>query len=686
MCGITGRFNLNGEKILYRNALGALESIKHRGPDDWGMIFAKSANGAVRRLNQRRRQFEINEDIYLGHVRLSIIDLAGGHQPMADKSGRCLIVFNGEIYNYVELRKSLTDKGYEFQTSGDTEVILNAFLEYGPDCVKYFNGIFAFSIYDRKSGNLFCARDHLGVKPFYYCYDPNKFVFASEIKSILCWDDIPAEPDYMAMLDYLMFLFYLGDRTLFKNIKSLPPGYSMTVAKTGIRLQRYWKPDLCPDLSIGRKQATFGVRELITDAVRLQMRSDVEIGTHLSSGVDSTTIASLSSRMYSGRIHSFTGRFKNNPGLDEFPLARAAARELKTRLHVVAPSAEHFKKYIRDILRVCDYPSVGPGVFPQFMVSKLAASKLKVVLGGQGGDEVFLGYPRYLRTIIENSFVTGHADRALTGESLPSLIRHYWLSYGLGGLAGWILKRKRSRFSKRYALSSARLFGLEKYFVGDLLKEHKNYDPLAAAVELIESFETDCLANAMSWFDLQYYLPALLQIEDRTSMAWSLESRVPLLDVRLVEYSLKIPPEIKLGGLKPKSVFLEAVADILPEPIRKNTKKIGFATPIGIWFENELREFIDGIVCSESIRRRNLLNEPKISAFLRSQKKWLTPGVSRETLLWVLLNLELWYRIFIEGTAEEFAISNAARVAAERIIRTDEERSREIGHLEELCR
>jgi len=686
MCGITGRYNLSGEKIIYQSALSSLESIKHRGPDDWGIVFAKSDTGAVRRLNQHRRQFEIDEDIYFGHVRLSVIDIAGGHQPMADKSDRCLIIFNGEIYNYVELRKDLMNKGYDFRTSGDTEVILNAFLEYGPDCVKYFNGIFAFSIFDRKSKTLFCARDHLGVKPFYYYHDPKKFVFASEIKSILCWDDIPAEPDYKAMLDYLMFLFYLGDRTLFKDIKSLPPGYSMTVGKTGIRLRRYWKPDLCPDLSISRQQAADGVRELITDAVRLQMRSDVEIGTHLSGGVDSTTIASLVSRMHGDRIHSFTGRFKNAGSYDELPLARASSRELKTRLHVVTPSAEDFKKYIRDILRVCDYPSVGPGVFPQFMVSKLAASKLKVVLGGQGGDEVFLGYPRYLRTIIEDKFVTGRADRAIAGKSIPSLLYHYWLSYGLGGLAGWILKRKRSLFSERYALSSARLFGLEKYFAGYLLKEHKNYDPLAAAVELINSFETDCLANAMSWFDLQYYLPALLQIEDRTSMAWSLESRVPLLDVRLVEYSLKIPSEIKLGGLKPKSVFLEAVADILPEPIKKNRKKIGFATPIGIWFENELSDFINQIACSENLRKRNLLNEPKISGFLRSRQKWLVPGVSRETLLWALINLEFWYQIFIEGSGEGAAASKAACTTCERTTQTNEERSKRIRDLEELCR
>ncbi len=659
MCGIIGRYNLDGENIVYGNALRSLEIIRHRGPDDWGMLFAKSDTGAVRHRLPQREEIIVDEDIILGHTRLSIIDLAGGHQPMADKSNRCHIVFNGEIYNYIELRNDLENKGYHFRTAGDTEVILNAYLEFGTDCVKHFNGIFAFSIYDSRSGALFCARDHLGVKPFYYYHDPNKFVFASEIKSILCWDDITAEPDYGAMLDYLTFLFYLDDRTLFKNIKSLPPAFSMTIDKSGVKLQRYWTPDLCPDYSLNRQKAAEKVRELVTDAVRLQMRSDVDIGTHLSSGVDSSTIASLVSRMSGSRIYSFTGRFKNGGVYDELPLARASSKILNTRLHVVTPSPDDFKKYIRNLIWSCDYPSVGPGVFPQFMVSKTAASKLKVVLGGQGGDEVFLGYPRYLRTIIEDRIVTGRKDRAIAGTSDISLLRHYYLNYGVGGFAGWLLKRKTSRFSERYALSSARLYGLESYYAGHLLNEYKNYNPITAAIESIDSIESDSLSNIMTWFDLKYYLPALLQIEDRTSMAWSLESRVPLLDFRIVEFALKIPPEIKFHELKLKSIFLAAMGDILPEPIRKNIRKIGFATPIGIWFENELRDFVSKILCPENLRKRNLLDESAISDFFKSRKKWLTLGVPRDTLLWSLLNLELWYQVFIDGRIEDSRLERA---------------------------
>lgn len=251
---------------------------------------------------------------------------------MTDISGRYTIVFNGEIYNYIEIRDELYKKGCRFNTASDTEVILNAYKIYGQDCVKYFNGMFAFVIYDMENDTLFCARDRLGIKPFYYYYDSAKFVFASEIKSILCHNNINREIDYTGMADYLTFLYTTQDRTFFKKIKSLQPGFTLTLGKGGIVINRYWKPDLEPDYAMSERQAVENLRYLIEDAVKIHMRSDVQIGAHLSGGVDSSAIASIVSKLYDTELYTFTGKFNEGELYDESAYAMAVADEIKSKM------------------------------------------------------------------------------------------------------------------------------------------------------------------------------------------------------------------------------------------------------------------------------------------------------------------------------------------------------------------
>jgi asparagine synthase (glutamine-hydrolysing) len=381
MCGIIGfqSKEINNKEELINIMLN---TIKHRGPDDEG--------------------FFANKDIALGHVRLAIIDLAHAKQPMHSKDGRYCIVFNGEIYNYLELRKDLVAKGYSFQTHSDTEVLLNMYIEYGAKSLSHINGMFAFAIYDQTKKELFLARDPFGVKPLYYCCNNNNFVFASEIKALLKYPNIKAEIDEHSLYEYLTFQFVLDKHTLFNKIYKLEPAHYIIVKNNNIiDKKEYWTPNYSINENITQEEAADQLLCLLDNSINIQTRADVPLGSYLSGGLDSSIVSLLASKNYFGQFNNFTGAFKDSLDYDETNYAKILNQKSKSKLNLIYPTHKDFIKNFEKIIYHLDEPCGGPGVFPQYMVSKLASKHVKVVLGGQGGDEIFGGYTRYLVAYLE---------------------------------------------------------------------------------------------------------------------------------------------------------------------------------------------------------------------------------------------------------------------------------------------
>ena len=649
MCGIAGRYNFDEKVVSWNAASRMIDIIRHRGPEQQNHIFIETESSSTRRASGSEIPGIEYGNLYLGHARLSIIDLAGGSQPMFDSSGTVAVVFNGEIYNYKELRQELITRGHRFHTSSDTEVILEAYKAFGESCVNKFLGMFAFALYDFRRKVLFCSRDRLGIKPFYYYFDNCKFLFASEVKSLLTQPDVSRDIDYTSIADYLTFQNVNDNKTFFAKIKQLPAGYTVTLNGPRLLFRRYWNPDLEPDNSLTENDAIERLKYLIDDSIKIHTRSDVPIGAHLSGGIDSSAICCKISKLLGIEIMTFTGRFADGGIYDESHYAREVAEQINSRSFIITPSAEDLVDNLSKIIWHMDYPAVGPGVFPQFMVSQKAGAKLKVVLGGQGGDEIFLGYPRYLRNLIENKLLFGVGDRCLDKLNSINLLSHYLYTYGHNGVAGWAAKRRWSDFEGRYIKTSALLYGMRKFFTGQLAEASRDYDPIALEAAKMKSIPSDSLINKMSWYDIGNYLNGLLHVEDRTSMAWSLESRVPLLDHRIVEFALKIPSDIKLKGLTPKYIFLKAVEDDLPPAIRNRTDKRGFPTPTNHWFDNDLSWYAKKFVNRDILLKRGLLADKKLLDFLDSGNRRLMPWLTRGSLLWPLINIELWFQLFVDN-------------------------------------
>ena len=384
MCGIAGIIERDRSAAADPNVVVAMmNALVHRGPDDSGTHF--------------------DGPVGLGHRRLSIIDLESGHQPMSNEDGTVWIVFNGEIYNYLELRRELV-RNHTFKTQSDTEVIIHLYEDLGERCLERLNGMFSFAIWDARQGRLFAARDRLGIKPFYWHMDEKRFSFASEPKALFAAGLVEPEHDVQGLEEYLTFQFCLGERTLFKNVQRLEPGHYLSLRPWRDRqsaIVSYWDLNYEIDTHHTEEYYVEELQHLLRDAVRLQLRSDVPVGAHLSGGIDSSTVVSLASEAYPGKFHTFTGAFREGPEYDETAYARAVAQHTGSHYHETWPSANDFADVMPWLIYMMDEPAAGPGIFPQYFVSKLARDNVKVVLGGQGGDEIFGGYARYLVAYLE---------------------------------------------------------------------------------------------------------------------------------------------------------------------------------------------------------------------------------------------------------------------------------------------
>jgi asparagine synthase (glutamine-hydrolysing) len=623
--------------------------LEHRGPDDRGV--ATWGN------------------IGLGNRRLAIIDIDGGHQPMETPDGKLAITYNGELYNYVELRTELQRRGFELRTHSDTEVILQLYACFGLQMFERMNGMFAFALYDRAKGRVLFGRDRFGEKPLYIHRGAYGLSFASEIKALFRNPEVDARPDHTALHEYLTFQYCLGDRTMFEGVTKLRPASFLLVDERGETLQtgEYWSLAFEEDHDSSDDYFVSELRALVDDAVRIRLRSDVAVGTYLSGGLDSSIVAATASSHLGAGVPAFTGYFDLGHDYDETRYARAVAARGEMSHHVVAASASQFAEVLPRIIWYMDEPAAGPGVFPQYVVSALAQEHVKVVLGGQGGDELFGGYARYLMMYLEESLmgsIFGSQDPERHVVTLQRVLPH------LAVLQQYVPLLKR--------FWSKGLFGPveERYF--SLVARSAHLDECLAAEfvgarnpqRLYESFESEfndvmkhspgrgsALVNRMTAYDARTMLQSLLHVEDRMSMAVSLESRLPLLDHRIAELAYRMPPALKYHEGEAKSVLKRACGDLLPPEVLGRRDKMGFPVPFVEWARGELREFVGDILLGERARARGLYRLEGVEQLIEAEQPY-----GRE--LWGLLCLELWFRVHIDGDLSGTAAPSRASARA----------------------
>jgi asparagine synthase (glutamine-hydrolysing) len=644
MCGIVG--------VVARHASSAvapaivtdmLAAIAHRGPDGTGTHFTGP--------------------VALGHQRLAIIDLETGHQPMSNEDGSLWITFNGEIYNYVELRQELS-RFHQFRTRSDTEVVLHLYEELGERCVDRLNGMFAFAIWDNRQQRLFAARDRMGIKPFYWALTPDALLFASEPKAILATGLVAAEAHPAALEQYLTFQFCLGEETLFRNIRKLEPGHFLTFSP-----QRGSEPATVPywglrfELDFDHTEEYFrqALSELISDAIRLQLRSDVPVGAHCSGGMDSSAVVMLAARQMQGPLHTFTGAFREGPQYDESAYALAVAEAASATPHVVYPTAAQFMDKMPWLIYMMDEPAAGPGLFPQFCVSQLARDHVKVVLGGQGGDELFGGYARYLVAYLEQALkgviygAEGDARYVVTWDSIAAslpmlrqyrpMLQRFWAD----GLFG--------DMDRRYFRLVTRLQQADGIYSPDVCPPGSSDRMFAQFASVFNDPSAKSYLDRMTNFDVKTLLPALLQVEDRTSMSVSLESRVPLLDHRIAELVMRMPPAMRFKGGDSKRILRESVGSVLPGPVLTRQDKMGFPVPMTEWLRGPIRDFVGDILLGPRARGRGIYRMEGLEKLVRTEAAF-----DRE--LWGVLCLELWHRAFIDGDFLSSPRQQPALVAA----------------------
>lgn len=624
MCGIAGIINLSMEAIPGLNRrLDVMNELQiHRGPDGKGIW-------------QHPQQF-----IGFGHQRLSIIDLTTGSQPMQDKGGNW-ITYNGEIYNYLELREELGANN--FQTKSDTEVILYAYRQWGFDCVNHFRGMFAFSLWDEQNQTLFCARDRFGIKPFYYTLVGETLYYASEIKSLLPFvKDV--QIDVEGFKDYLTFQLCLAGKTLFQGIKELLPGYFLTVINGKIEVKKYWEIHYNKDFDHTAKYFEEKIAQLLTESVNLHLRSDVPVGSYVSGGLDSSIVASLASEKYSDKFMGFTGKFSVAKEYDESEYARALADWCGFNLQELDITANDFIENIRKVIYHLDYPVAGPGSFPQYMVSKMASQHRKVVLGGQGADEIFGGYTRYLVAYFEQC-IKGAIDGTM--ESGRFIVTYDSIIPNLTALKNYKPMLKQfwqeglfESLDRRYFRLIDRASSLGDEINWEALDGYHPFETFQN-IFLAENVGQECYFDSMTHFDFKTLLPALLQIEDRVSMAHGLESRVPFLDHPLIELAATIPANIKFTNGTMKRVLKDSMSYCLPSVITNRQDKMGFPVPLVQWMKEDIKDFIFDTFSSQKALNRDFIHNKKVLASL--EKEW---KFGRK--IWGLLCLELWQQEFYD--------------------------------------
>ena len=611
--------------------------ITHRGPDDEGLFI----DGAVG----------------LGHRRLSIVDVAAGHQPMANEDKTLHITYNGEIYNHADFREELEGRGHVYQTHCDTETILHLYEEHGAACVERLRGMFAFAIWDSRRRELFIARDRLGVKPLYYAHTADgSLYFGSEIKAVLAAGACKPELNFAALPDYLANHATSGEETLFRGVKRLLPGHTLVWRDGKIEIKRYWDVSfekIESGGSGGRRDQDYIEEwtELFRTSVRLRLMADVPLGMFLSGGIDSSAIAAVMSGMVSTPVKTFSVAFQEREA-NELEYARMIATAYKTNHHEVIVSPEDFFGALPKMVWHEDEPLAHPSSVALYFVSQLASQHVKVVLTGEGSDELLAGYARYRKTIY--NLALGARYHGVMPKAIKSVVRNR-----IGGLpAGSKVRQKlvRTFLSLQPDIESI-YFDNFAVFPRSMQPELLSLDtrarsgaidPYAGVRGVLEDTDAKSLLDRLLYADIKTYLHELLMKLDQMSMAASIESRVPFLDHKLVEFTSSLPERLKLRGWTTKYVLRQSMKGVLPDAILSRPK-MGFPVPIGKWFRGQYRWVIDEYVLSERTLSRGIFDRE----FVRSLVQRHAVGEDHSERLWALVNFEMWQRQFIDGEYEQ---------------------------------
>lgn len=675
MCGIAGIYHRDGKPVDAGRLDRMNRVLAHRGPDDLGVWTS--------------------EGVGLAHRRLSILDLSErGHQPM--HAGPAVLVYNGEIYNYKELRPLLEAAGHRFESDTDSEVLLKAYLEWGVDCVTRFNGMWGFALWDGAQKRLFCSRDRFGVKPFYYADREGEFRFASEPKALLADDPSLRQmrPDTLMRFLAEGLVDDEGEATFYRDLRRLPPAHSLIADASGVKVWRYWTLESSPGLdgALSRASASlngaprlealrastltfpeadaasvFGTpmvprmqeaaeafRDLLVDAVRLRLRSDVPVGTCLSGGLDSGSIVSLASVLRADPMDTFSSVYPQGD-CDESAFIRAIARQCGTREHEVVPPAGDLPALFPRMMWHQDEPSAAPGIYSQWKVMEAAHGHVTVLLDGQGGDEILAGYhsyfPDHLTSLASRVVTAGDSEErlwsevsrieALTGrgfadearKALSRARRPQWLARIGGGRPG---KIKPPKFVTRDFGASA----MNGNAVKDLLGRTRGLARMAPP-RMFDDRLSQRLYNDLTL----HSIPSLLRYEDRNSMAFSLESRTPFLDYRLVEFCFSLPSEFKISGAETKVVLRRAMSGLMPREVVERKDKLGFPTPVSHWFRGELRGWVESVFRDRRFLDRGIFASSEVEAVLARH----VAGEDRSWDLWRFLSTEFWARQFLDG-------------------------------------
>jgi len=630
MCGICGKLNFDRDEEVSQSLLKAMaDSILHRGPDDEG--------------------YYVSGQIGLGFRRLSIIDLAGGHQPLSNEDGTIWIVFNGEIYNFQELREGLLKKGHKFRTKTDTEVIVHLYEEYGEAGIESLRGMFAFAIWDQNHKKLLLARDRIGIKPLYYGLTPHSVVFGSEMKAVLQDPEVKREILPSTIDRFLTFGYVPGEETLLRGIYKLPPGSFMVVKNGKTEVKQYW--DLHFSSSpVTLKDAEEQLLEILEESVRLHMISDVPVGFLLSGGVDSTAMLSLASRMTDRPISSYTVGFASGVA-DERPFARLAAEKYGSEHHELSISSKEFADFLPQYVWHMEEPVCEPPAVALYYVSKLARNYVKVLISGEGGDEAFAGYQNYRAMLwIERikrvaGPLTGGLSRTLSllnnvipweriGKYLP-LFDVPFESYYY------------SRTSSPFYFFNAHY---QDTYSGDFYDQIDKQHSLLPVTRLLWKNGSEDVLSRMLYVDSKTWLPDDLLIKaDKMTMANSLELRVPLLDHKLLEFAASLPSNFKVRGLTTKYIAKRALAKQIPAEIVKR-KKAGFPVPYENWLRTDLRDSIHDVLLDRETLDRGYFKKSAIEKLLRDN---LESGTHAKEIF-SLLVLELWHRRFLSDRPGDF--------------------------------
>ncbi|MBK6751547.1 MAG: asparagine synthase (glutamine-hydrolyzing) [Pyrinomonadaceae bacterium] len=630
MCGINGiAFTTRSGREVSADVLTRMRDIlHHRGPDDGGIF--------------------VDKNIGLGHRRLAIVDPKHGIQPMFSADRNVAIVYNGEVYNHADYRDELIADGYKFQNHSDTETILHLYEKHGRDCVEYLRGMFAFAIWDSGKQELFIARDRLGVKPFYYVHDRDgNFFFASEIKALLEAGAVKAEINFNALPDQFANHGTSGDETLYAGVKRLLPGHTLTWSDGKLDIREFWDLSYEPKHD-ARSDAEYidEWRELFRRSVELRLMADVPLGMFLSGGIDSSAIAAMMSTMVNEPIKTFSVAFSERDA-NELEYARLVAKTFSTDHHEITITPEQFFEALPNLVWHEDEPIGFLASVPLYFVSKLAAEHVKVVLTGEGADEMMAGYGRYPKALQLLNY--GEKYESITPSFLRDAVRG-----GVATLPGGIATKLERTFLTRDADIENLFFDnfgvfpkamQKQLFSRETSQKFENRNPYVRQNAWLEKCDAEDVLDKLLYADTRTYLHELLMKQDQMSMAASIESRVPFLDHRLVEFTARMPREMKLRGSTTKWILREAMKGILPAEII-DRPKMGFPVPVGNWFRGPFKHIVDECVLGKRALARGIFD----TDFVRALVARHNAGENHDERIWALVNFEIWQRRFFDGT------------------------------------